>query len=90
VITASDRAIAAAKAKVIGQILTGWQELEQGIAGVHDPSLGLDRSVCLRDVVEALDRDWHGPMPGAYRVAAEFIRAEFAGDESHTTPTTEG
>lgn len=28
----------------------------QILNAAHDPALGLDRSVCLRDVVEALDR----------------------------------
>lgn len=40
------------------------RKVEDALAAAHDPALGLDRSVCLRDVVDALghevlnNRDW--------------------------------
>jgi hypothetical protein len=43
----SDKAVQAAKANVFGSV-------EDVLNAAHDPALGLDRSVCLRDVVEAL------------------------------------
>jgi hypothetical protein len=49
------------------------------LEAAHDPALGLDRSVCLRDVVEALRADRVGD---AYEMmdasdAADFIEREF-------------
>jgi hypothetical protein len=42
----------------------------------HDPALGLDRSVCLRDVVERVRRE-EGAM--GYHDTADFIEREFGG-----------
>jgi len=59
-----------------------------GLEAAHDPTLGLDRSVCLRDVVEAL-REYAQPLAsdggddldemegGVVNAAADFIAARF-------------
>lgn len=48
------------------------------LAVAHDPALGLDRSVCLRDVVEALKARHPERGPGEHH-AAEFLEREFGG-----------
>jgi hypothetical protein len=51
--------------------------LVDALIAAHDPALGLDRSVCLRDVVEARDRvHQNGHAWGDY--AAGLIEREFA------------
>lgn len=43
------------------------------LAAAHDPALGLDRSVCLRDVVDELRRDpGHDAQAAANRLEREF------------------
>lgn len=46
----------------------------QAVRAAHDPSLGLDRSVCLRDVVEALRE--RGAFL-SHESPADFIEQEF-------------
>ena len=78
---ASERAVQAAKDHLMGRVLHGWQELEEGLAAAHDPALGPDRSVCLRDVIEALhkheerDESW----TGLYSRVARILEREFGG-----------
>lgn len=48
------------------------------LAAAHDPSLGSDRSVCLRDVVERL-RERNAGGFAFYGAAADFIEREFTG-----------
>jgi hypothetical protein len=44
----------------------------------HDPSLGLDRSVCLRDVIEALRAvPKRSPNLRAYSTAADLLERDF-------------
>ena len=55
--------------------------VQAALDDAHDPALGLDRSVCLRDVVEALRE--HGrlrnfPKYGGVS-AVDFIEREFGG-----------
>jgi hypothetical protein len=53
------------------------------VLGAHDPALGLDRSVCLRDVVEALlskGRAGESALYSTYGIAGEFIEREFGLD----------
>lgn len=53
------------------------------LEAAHDPALGLDRSVCLRGVVEALrgrtDFSTSDGEADACQVAAAFIEREFGG-----------
>lgn len=44
----------------------------------HDPALGLDRSVCLRDVVEALRG-----MPGSYRDVSRSAAGHWGSAAGH-------
>lgn len=48
------------------------------LRAAHDPALGLDRSVCLRDVVEAL-KARHPERGSGEHHAAEFREREFGG-----------
>jgi hypothetical protein len=53
-----------------------WRE---ALTAAHDPALGLERSVCLRDVVEAMERraDEGGNLGWACALTAIFIEREF-------------
>jgi hypothetical protein len=53
-----------------------------GLEAAHDPALGLDRSVCLRDVVEVL-RGW--TMDGS-GYPSDLIEREFACSAQNQTP----
>lgn len=62
--------------------------IERVARAMHDPALGLDRSVCLREVVEAIrgmagriDTPDHRERQMATIYAADFIEREF-GDNS--------
>lgn len=48
--------------------------LADALRAAHSPALGLDRSVCLRDVVEALRDSMHWSEDNAY---ADFIAQKF-------------
>lgn len=54
---------------------------DEMLDAAHDPALGLDRSVCLRDVVEALRAGADAKDPNAdafwFRESADFIEREF-------------
>lgn len=76
-------ALDAAKARVQGRVLTGWQELEEGLAAACDPALGNDRLVCLHDVI-AFVCDYSNRL-GRPPHAAEFER-EFGRFASPTHP----
>lgn len=70
----SDRAMDAALAAARHPVT--FPHVKDGVRAAHDPTLGLDRSVCLRDVVEALRREgltrtWIGTE------AADFLEAKF-------------
>jgi hypothetical protein len=73
------RAPQLAPASVVGAMTAA------ALIAAHDPSLGLDRSVCLRDVVEAL-RGPAGDDALTYvytdvnHAAANFIEEHFGGD----------
>jgi hypothetical protein len=72
----SDKAMQAAKDHLRGRTLRGYGELEEGARVLHDRALGLDRSVCLRDVVEWLRR----PEGGKFSFGdanADAIEREF-------------
>jgi hypothetical protein len=45
----------------------------------HDAALGLDRSVCLRDVIDALDLAYHPQNPTPLH-PVDFVRREFGGE----------
>lgn len=71
---------AAARGHADWEGLPEWQDSvrEQAatlLDAAHDPALGLDRSVCLRDVVEASRTAWCGG-----KLMAEFLEQEFGGD----------
>lgn len=48
------------------------EDHRKAIDAAHDPALGLDRSVCLRDVVEALRSQF-----GVTNRAADWLQREF-------------
>jgi hypothetical protein len=85
----SDKAVGITRR--VGEIATTLQAdkqnlpalCEEAVHAAHDPALGLDRSVCLRDVVEALRDRWEpGAWVGNYRTvndAADFVEREFGG-----------
>lgn len=61
-----------------------WFSVRDALDAAHDPALGLDRSVCLREVVEALQRRAHEPGVGisATVAAASFLQRHFTGEGS--------
>jgi hypothetical protein len=63
-----------------GAISPAIEDADVVLEAAHDPALGLDRSVCLRDVVEKL-RDAPQPYqggPASAASAADFIEREFS------------
>lgn len=78
-IKVSDEALAAArKAYAAGRDEIHPDQLGDAMRAAHDPALGLDRSVCLRNMVEALCRHDDGTNHD-YEIAADFIEREFGG-----------
>lgn len=56
------------------------------LEAAHDSALGLDRSVCLRDVVEALGGEWaKGRLTNweTQQDAAIYIERKFGGSGGH-------
>lgn len=53
---------------------------EEIVYAAHDPALGLDRSVCLRDVLEALRQRTFAAERSTWGQAADFIEREFGGE----------
>lgn len=81
----SDKAVEAARqAWNPDDELPSERQARRALDAAHDPALGLDRSVCLRDVVEAITRA-HAPTGDRFRWDradwADFIEREF-GDKS--------
>lgn len=79
----SDKAERAAQTALSGKG-TPPSYVSRALYAAHDPALGLDRSVCLRDVVEAIRNE--GAKEGSdlaladhYYSAADFIEREFGG-----------
>lgn len=70
----SDKAVAALQARYGFNTIAPWREIA---ATTHDPALGLDRSVCLRDVVESV-RMLRGTAFSAGDIA-DLIEREFGG-----------
>jgi hypothetical protein len=70
----SPAAIKAATAAYMTEDGDDAEKLTSAFIAMHHPSLGLDRSVCLRDVVEWLER-------GA-PVAAKWVREEFGSPDA--------
>lgn len=60
----SDKAVKAARdGAPVQQSLSRTRRM---LEAAHDPALGLDRSVCLRDVVNALRGETSARPPGTY------------------------
>jgi hypothetical protein len=55
--------------------------LADGLIACHDPKLGLDRSVCLRDVVDALRNSMDWIEDDAY---ADWVAERFGGTSAST------
>lgn len=51
--------------------------LTDALIAAHNPDLGLERSVCLRDVLEVLRGAGSPQYAGTYADAAELIATEF-------------
>lgn len=74
----SEKAIEAARRALLPWVMnTAINESRVALKAAHDPVLGLDRSVCLRDVLDWADQfmDEHGSAP----VRSEYER-EFGGE----------
>jgi hypothetical protein len=60
--------------------MAAGEAAEESLCAAHDPTLGLDRSVCLRDVVEALHRAYDDMFSDDYLEGmthpADFIERE--------------
>lgn len=54
--------------------------LAESLIACHHPDLGLDRSVCLRDIVEAIAMTAYDGQIARNR-AVHFLRREFGGDD---------
>lgn len=74
----------------------GWPHMvaqtKQSIAAAHDPALGLNRSVRLSDVVDALREEalrWRPSDPYANDAAAEHIERTFTGRASSSPKGSE-
>ena len=77
----SDKAIVAATTRG-GRWPTYSTAVLDIVNAAHDSALGLDRSVCLRDVAEALRaeaRDLRDGYWDGVRYAADFIEWQFGG-----------
>lgn len=74
---ASPRAIAAATLACGSPVPA--PALADALIAAHDPMLGSDRSVCLRDVIEALEEAYHPQNPSQMH-PADFVTKRFKGD----------
>lgn len=81
----SDKAVQAAQGLLVWDDY--WMETvaagsaKEILSAAHDPALGLDRSVCLRDVVERLRSQDAGVWTAEHlHSTADFIEREFGGE----------
>lgn len=77
--SASEKAMEAATAALDGEYAPEALA-RQAVTAAHDPALGLDRSVCLREVVEAVGHAaFHptGEVAGFRRQIIDFIESKF-------------
>ncbi len=79
----SDKAVDAAYGVLTraGEVGPTGGQVWRALKAAHDPALGLDRSVRLRDVVEALRADIRWDPDGCKEKAIDFIEREFGGTD---------
>lgn len=53
-------------------------DVSEALSAAHDPALGLDRSVCLRDVIEALEGRGYRDIIG--HDASDYIAVTLGGE----------
>lgn len=86
-VEAARQAFDAPRMRVTNPKHRAQSDAEYAVHAAHDPALGLVRSVCLRDVVEALreyakeSRHPAGVYAGI-QAAADFIEGEFGGTDA--------